>query len=135
VESREQLRITLTSIGDGVMVVDAESKVMSLNGEAEGLTGWREAEAIGRPLTEVFRIVNEDTGEPAENPVKKVLREGGTVGLANHTVLISKDGVSTPIDDSATFFNFGRGSKSLYRQTEGEKQRAFSVRCVRDNSR
>lgn len=73
-ESREQLRITLASIGDGVMVVDAESKVMSLNAEAEGLTGWREAEAIGRPLTEVFRIVNEDTGEPAENPVKKVLR-------------------------------------------------------------
>jgi hypothetical protein len=65
------------------------------------LTGWKSAEAANHPLPEVFRIVNEQTRQSVDNPVEKVLRLGSAVGLANHTVLITKDGRETPIDDSA----------------------------------
>jgi PAS domain S-box-containing protein len=98
---KELLGVTLASIGDGVIVVDSGGRVRSLNAEAERMTGWRDSEASGRPLEEVFRIVNEETHRTVENPVEKVLRTGVVVGLANHTALISKDGSSTPIDDSA----------------------------------
>src|SRR6185436_1171599 len=98
---RERLRITLASIGDAVISTDAEGRVTYLNGIAEALTGWTQAEAAGQPLPEVFHIVNEYTREPAENPALKALREGVVVGLANHTVLIARDGTERPIDDSA----------------------------------
>ena len=98
---RERLRITLSSIGDGVISTDAEGRVTYLNGVAEALTGWAQAEAVGRPLPELFHIVNEQTRQPAENPALKALREGVIVGLANHTVLIARDGTERPIDDSA----------------------------------
>jgi PAS domain S-box-containing protein len=98
---KELLRVTLGSIGDGVIVADAAGRVRSLNAEAERLTGWSEAEAAGQPLAEVFRIVNEETGQPVENPVDKVLRLGAVAGMANHTALVSKAGVRTPIGDSA----------------------------------
>jgi len=97
-----QMASTLSSIGDGVIAVDVQSRVTFLNAEAERLTGWTLATAAGRPLSEVFRIVNETTREPAENPVDKVLRLGIVVGLANHTILIAKEGAQTPIDDSAS---------------------------------
>ncbi len=97
----EWLRITLSSIGDGVICTDAEGRVTFLNGVAEALTGWSRAEAMGRPLSEVFHIVNERTREPVENPALRALREGRIVGLANHTVLIARDGTERPIDDSA----------------------------------
>jgi PAS domain S-box-containing protein len=100
-ESRDVLATTLTSIGDGVVVTDAAGHVTFLNPEAERLTGWKTAEAVGRPLSEVFRIVNEQTRRAVESPVERVLRDGTVVGLANHTVLIAKDGSETPIDDSA----------------------------------
>ncbi|MEA2692084.1 MAG: hypothetical protein QOJ16_1471 [Acidobacteriota bacterium] len=98
---RERLRITLASIGDAVISTDAEGRVTYLNGVAEALTGWTQAEAVGRPLPDVFHILNENTREPAENPALRALREGVVVGLANHTVLIARDGVEWPIDDSA----------------------------------
>ena len=98
---RERLRITLASIGDAVISTDAEGRVTYLNGVAEALTGWTQAEAAGQPLPDVFRIVNEQTRQPAENPALKALREGVVVGLANHTVLIARDGTEWPIDDSA----------------------------------
>jgi PAS domain S-box-containing protein len=98
---QERLRITLASIGDGVISTDAEGRVTYLNGVAEALTGWTQAEAAGRPLPELFHIVHEQTRQPAENPALKALREGVIVGLANHTVLIAKDGTERPIDDSA----------------------------------
>ncbi len=98
---REQLRVTLSSIGDGVIVTDANSHVTFMNPVAVTLTGWEPQEANGQPLEQVFRIVNEETRQPVENPVGKVLREGTIVGLANHTILIAKDGRETPIDDSA----------------------------------
>ena len=98
---KELLATTLTSIGDAVIVTNEKGTVSSLNAEAERLTGWRSDEASGKPLAEVFQIVNEQTRRPVENPVEKVLRLGTVTGLANHTVVISKDGHETPIDDSA----------------------------------
>ena len=99
-ESRDLFLITLTSIGDGVIVTDAGGRVTFMNAEAERLTKWTSADAQGQLLSQVFRIHNELTGQPTENPVDKVLRLGTTVGLANHTVLVARDGTTTPIDDS-----------------------------------
>ena len=100
-EERERYRVTLGSIGDAVIATDAEARVMFLNGEAERLTGWVRTEAASRPLNDVFRIVNESTRERVPCPVRKVLESGRVVGLANHTVLIARDGTERPIDDSA----------------------------------
>lgn len=98
---KELLATTLASIGDAVIVTDADGRVTFLNEEAERLTKWKSAQAAGHLLPEVFRIESEHTRQPVENPVEKVLRLGGVVGLANHTILIAKDGTETPIDDSA----------------------------------
>jgi PAS domain S-box-containing protein len=100
-ETAERLKVTLASIGDAVMVTDLHGRVVRLNPVAEALTGWIEAEAVGRPLEEVLPIVNEESHQAAENPVNRVLREGLITGLANHTLLVSKDGREIPIDDSA----------------------------------
>ena len=97
----EMMRITLSSIGDAVIVTDVDGRVTSLNAVAETLIGWTAHDAAGRPLDEVFHIVNEDTRQPVPNPALRALREGTAVGLANHTVLISKDGTERAIDDSA----------------------------------
>jgi PAS domain S-box-containing protein len=98
---REQLRVTLTSIGDAVIATDSGGRVTLLNRVAEVLTGWTNDEAAGRPLLEVFHIINERTRETVENPVARVLAHGHVVGLANHTVLIARDGTERCIDDSA----------------------------------
>lgn len=100
-EQRDQLRVTLASIGDGVIVTDEHLNVTLLNSVAESLTGWPADAAIGKPLEEVFRIVHEQTRRPAPNPARQALREGSIVYLANHTLLISRDGTDRPIDDSA----------------------------------
>lgn len=100
-EERERLRVTLASIGDAVIATDSVGNVRFMNEVAQQLTGWPEAEAAGRPLVEVFNIVNEETRRQVENPIVRVLREGVVVGLANHTVLISRDGRERPIDDNA----------------------------------
>jgi PAS domain S-box-containing protein len=97
---RERLRITLASIGDAVISTDVDGRVTYLNGVAETLTGWTQAEAAGRLLSEVFQIVDEETREPAENPALRALREGAVAGLTN-TLLISRDGIERPIEDSA----------------------------------
>jgi PAS domain S-box-containing protein len=97
---REQLRVTLSSIGDAVIVTDGSGLVTFLNAVAEKITGWQPRDAIGEPLDRIFHIVNEETGQRAESPVAKVLRDGVVVGLANHTVLIARDGREVPIDDS-----------------------------------
>ena len=99
-KSRGVLAVTLGSIGDAVIVTDNQGLVTFLNAEAERMTGWTGAKALGQPLAAVFKIVNEQTGKPAESPVDKVLRLGKVVGLANHTVLIARDGREIPIDDS-----------------------------------
>ncbi|HZR83805.1 MAG TPA: PAS domain-containing protein [Candidatus Binatia bacterium] len=99
-DSSERLRVTLRSIGDAVIATDASGVVMFVNPVAQALTGWAEDEARGRPLEEVFSIVGEETRECVEGPVAKVMRLGTVVGLANHTLLLSRDGRETPIDDS-----------------------------------
>jgi PAS domain S-box-containing protein len=92
---------TLHSIGDAVIATDTEGRVTFMNPAAEAITAWTADEARGRPLPEVFPIFNEETRLPVANPVDKVLREGVVVGLANHTVLVRRDGTDVPIDDSA----------------------------------
>ncbi|MEW6181184.1 MAG: GAF domain-containing protein [Chloroflexota bacterium] len=99
-ERESTLRAILYSIGDGVIACDSEGKITLLNPVAEALTGWSEAQAQGKPLEEVFNILNEQTRQPVENPVRRVLREGVVIGLANHTLLISRDGREVPIADS-----------------------------------
>ncbi|HEX3556296.1 MAG TPA: CHASE3 domain-containing protein [Thermoanaerobaculia bacterium] len=100
-EQRDWLQTTLASIGDAVLATDQHGRVQLLNPVAGDLLGWPPAEAAGRPLAEVFKIVNEETRETAEDPVARAIREGVIVGLANHTVVISRDGRETPIEDSA----------------------------------
>jgi PAS domain S-box-containing protein len=100
-ERGEVLRVTLASIGDAVITTDAQGLVTYLNAVAESLTGWTHREALGQPFDSVFRIVNERTREPVESPAARALRDGVVVGLANHTLLIGRDGVERTIDDSA----------------------------------
>lgn len=100
-EQKERLRTTLASIGDAVISTDTEARITNMNAIAEVLTGWSNEEALGLPLETVFRIVNEDTRLTVPHPAEKALREGIVVGLANHTVLIAKDGRERAIDDSA----------------------------------
>jgi PAS domain S-box-containing protein len=99
--SREQFFTTLRSIGDAVISTDRGGKVTFLNGVAEALTGWSNAEAAGKPLEEVFVIINESSRQSVENPVERVIREGIVVGLANHTILVNRDGSEAAIADSA----------------------------------
>jgi len=96
----ELLHVTLNSIADGVISTDTQAKIVFINPVAQQLTGWGQ-EAIGRPLEEVFHILNEYTGEPVENPVKQVIRSGAPAALTNHTVLVARDGSHKCIDDNA----------------------------------
>jgi PAS domain S-box-containing protein len=98
----EWLRGTLASIGDAVITTDAAGAVTFMNAVAEALTGWPLAEAIGQPLQDIFQIVDEVTRAPVENPASRVLREGVVIGLANHTLLLSRGGLAIPIDDSGS---------------------------------
>jgi PAS domain S-box-containing protein len=97
---RRWLSAVLASIGDAVIATDAHGRVLLMNSVAESLCGWRGTEAASRPLDEVFHIVNEQTRAAVESPAVRVLSEGVIVGLANHTLLISRDGTERPIDDS-----------------------------------
>ncbi len=97
---KERLSVTLRSIGDGVITTDTDGRIILLNAVAENLTGWKQIEAQGRPLAEVFNIINEQTRKPSENPVEKVMTSGQIIGLENHTALVSKDGTEHSIADS-----------------------------------
>jgi diguanylate cyclase (GGDEF)-like protein/PAS domain S-box-containing protein len=99
--SRNQLSITLDSIGDGVIVTDAIAKITRINPQAEKLTGWSEKEALGRDFHEVFHIVNSKTGESVPNPVYRVIKTGETQGLESDTILVARDGTKRHIADSA----------------------------------
>jgi PAS domain S-box-containing protein len=107
---QEWFRVTLASIGDAVIASDANGVVTFVNPPAELMTGWPAREAAGRDLAEVFRIVNEKTREPVDNPAGLVMRTGAVVGLANHTVLIGRDGKERPIADSAAPIRDDTGS-------------------------
>jgi PAS domain S-box-containing protein len=110
IQEAETLKhITLQSIGDAVIATDASERITILNPEACRLTGWTEREAIGRPLSEVFRIIDGETRQPSPNPAEKVLRTGKVVGLANHTILLGKDGREFQIADSGAPIDDGHG--------------------------
>jgi PAS domain S-box-containing protein len=108
-EQQEWFRVTLASIGDAVIVTDGETRITYMNPASEKLTAWSETEAKGRPLIQVFNIVNEETHKTVESPVVKAIRAGTIVGLANHTLLLARDGTEKPIDDSAAPIRDDRG--------------------------
>ena len=130
-EEKERLRVTLSSIGDGVITTGHAGQVLYLNPIAEQLTGWGTSEAAGKPLEQVFKIINEDSRQTVENPATKVLREGTIVGLANHTLLITKDGRERSIDDSGAPIRVNSGEMSgvvlvfrdVTERRSGERQR------------
>jgi PAS domain S-box-containing protein len=109
-QERERLRVMLTSIGDAVITTDIDGRITFLNPVGESLTGWSNGDAQGVSLDTVFKIVNEETRAKVENPATRALREGIIVGLANHTLLIRKDGTERPIDDSAAPIRDSQGN-------------------------
>lgn len=125
-EAEELYRTTLLSIGDAVICTDEKGRITQMNKIAEGLTGWQFSESKGKILEEVFRIINEYNRQKVESPFTKVIREGTVVGLANHTLLISRSGDEIPIADSgAPIFSNGKiiGVVLVFRdQTEEKKQ-------------
>lgn len=130
---KKRLTVTLSSIGDAVIVVDTEGRITLINPMAESLIGWSQAEVIGRPLNEVFKIINEYTRQPVENPVKKVLTEGKIVGLANHTVLIARDGTERSISNSAAPIQDATGEVFgvilVFRDITDERRREEALRA------
>ena len=133
----EMLRITLASIGDGVIATDPKGLVTFLNPIAEEQTGWRLDDARGKPITEIFHIVNEQSRQVVENPCEKVMRTGKIVGLANHTILIARDGGERPIEDSAAPIIDGDGvihgmvlvftDATAQRRTQGALQQLAAI--------
>src|SRR5215468_10333860 len=109
-EREAWLKTVMSSIGDAVITTDLEGGVTSINPVAQHMLGWTEAEAEGRPLTEVFRGVSEQTRMPIQNPVAGVLREGCSACLANYTLLVARDGRETPVDGSAAPIKDERGN-------------------------
>ncbi|HWR88619.1 MAG TPA: response regulator, partial [Dissulfurispiraceae bacterium] len=136
-EREEWLATTLRSIGDAVIATDEETRVRLINPVAEGLTGWREKEALSSPVENVFTVVNEETGGPAENPVVRCLQEGSVVGLADHTLLIARDGTGRPIDDCAAPIKDERGRSLgavlVFRDITEQKRMRDELRRHRDH--
>jgi PAS domain S-box-containing protein len=132
-QQRERFHITLSSIGDAVIASDLAGKVNFINPTAEALTGWTMDQAQGKPLAEIFKILNEDTREPLECPFTTIKRQGVVVGLAGHTLLTTKDGREIPIEDSGAPIRDARGKMlgvivvfhdiTQRRQTERELER------------
>jgi PAS domain S-box-containing protein len=133
------LATTLASIGDGVIATDEHGRIVEMNPVAEQLTGWPGREAAGRPLAEVFDIIDEDSGAAVESPVDRVLRGGVLVGLANHTVLIARDGSRRAIADSGAPIRDGggpiRGVVLVFRDQTAERAAARALRESRDRLR
>ena len=124
---KERLAVTLRSIGDGVIATDTEGNIVLMNKVAEGLTGRVQEEALGRPLDQIVSIVHEKTRESLENPITRVFQTGGTVALADHTVLISRDGTERIIADSAAPIRDRQGeiigAVLVFRNITDEKKR------------
>jgi PAS domain S-box-containing protein len=131
-QQREEFRVTLHSIGDGVIATDAQGRVTFLNPVAEALTGWRADEAQGRDIVDVFRIVNEETHQPVSSPVVTTLAQGVVVGLANHTVLIAKQGQEYPISDSGAPIHDANGEVMgavlVFRDNSEQRQAETALR-------
>ncbi|SHF12109.1 PAS domain S-box protein [Alkalibacter saccharofermentans] len=110
IKEKELFKTTLLSVGDGVISTDEKGNIQVMNPVAENLTGWSQAEASGKPLCQVLDIINEFSRESCLNPVEEVLKTGKVIELANHTILISKDGSEIPIEDSAAPIKDFRGN-------------------------
>lgn len=125
-QERDLLSITLKSIGDGVVTTDSDGRITMINRIAEKMTGWKRYEVEGKKFTDIFILQNENTGEIVQNPIEQVLTTGRQVGLANHTVLINKQGQAIPIADSAAPIKdkFGNmfGVVMVFRDVSLEKQ-------------
>ncbi len=129
--NEKRLAVTLASIGDAVIATDALARITILNPVAGQLTGWREEDAAGHHISEVFRIVNETTRDAVENPLLRALAEGKAVGLANHTKLIARDGGEVFIDDSAApIRNEGGviiGGVLIFRDISEQRQSEYEI--------
>jgi two-component system CheB/CheR fusion protein len=135
-QAEARLRTTLHSIGDAVLATDTAGRITFLNPVAEELTGWPSAEAHDRGAEEVFRIVNESTREKVESPVSRVLREGAVVGLANHTILLSRSGREIPIADSGAPIRDDRGRLAgvvlVFRDITAQRAAELAIRRLAD---
>lgn len=129
---RDLLQVTLSSIGDGVIATDTEGRVTFMNGVAETMTGWHASEARGQLLADVAKILNEASREQVRNPVEKVLETGRTVGLANHSVLVSRDGRETPIEDSAAPIRDGDAVRGVIFVVSDATERKLAERARRE---
>jgi PAS domain S-box-containing protein len=135
-QNEQWLGATLKSIGEAVISCDAKSRVTFMNPIAESLTGWKQEEAFGKDLNEVFNIVNENSDGKNANPVARVLVEGIIVGLANHTVLVSKDGSRIPIDDNAAPIRDEKGKVTgvvlVFRDVSERKRAESELRASKE---
>ncbi|SHK00693.1 HD domain-containing phosphohydrolase [Desulforamulus aeronauticus] len=133
-KEKELLETTLRSIGDGVVTTDNGGMITSLNGVAQELTGWDNNAAIGRPFSDVFILQNEDTKQPIENPIQKVLETGRIVGLANHTELINRHGQCLPIADNAAPIKTKDGQTNgvvmVFRDVSSEKEHSKQIKFL-----
>ena len=137
-EMEEQFRITLSSIGDATIATDTTGRVTFMNPVAAALTGWTPEEAQGESLETVFHIIQEQTRQSAENPVTRVLREGRVAGLANHTVLIARDGTERPIADSAAPIRHQNGDVAgvvlVFREVTEQRRAEEAGRSIEKSS-
>jgi PAS domain S-box-containing protein len=137
-EQKELLRVTLASIGDGVIVANLEARITFLNSIAERLTGWSLAESIGEPCAKIFEIVNESSRQRVQSPVEKVLSHGIVIGLANHTILIRKDRSEIPIDDSGAPIRDAdgklRGVVLVFRDFSAHKRSRNALHLAMENA-
>ncbi|HTG73807.1 MAG TPA: PAS domain S-box protein, partial [Terriglobia bacterium] len=138
VEAQQLLTATLASIGDGVIVTNGAGRVTFINPEAERLTRWKSAEAVGKRLPAIFRVIAEDTRQSVESPVEKVLRPGRQTESVNHALLVAKDGAEIPIDSSAAPIRMRGGATSgvvlvfrdVREQRTADKERAHLAAIV-----
>jgi PAS domain S-box-containing protein len=143
VEREAWLKTVMNSIVDAVITTDLEGRVTSINPVAQEVVGWTEAEAEGRPLTEVFRVISEQTRQPSENPVIKVLRGGSSEGLADQDVLATRDGRERPIEHSASPIKDQRGNfigvvlvfRDITERKRMEKRREQSLKSEQESRR
>ncbi|OFX53976.1 MAG: hypothetical protein A2066_00910 [Bacteroidetes bacterium GWB2_41_8] len=138
-KSEEQYRTTLYGIGDGVITTDNQGRIKLMNAVAENLTGWSQAEAVGKALEDVFRIINEETRDKDDIPFRKVLRDGIMVGLGKHSLLISKDGNEIPIADNVAPILNSEGEivgvVLVFRDQIKERQAEFELRTSEERFR
>jgi len=131
-ESERWFATTLRSIGDAVIATDKNALITFMNPVAEKLMGWKLGEVLNKKLTEVFNIINMYSRKPTGNPVTRVLLEGVIAGLANHTLLIARDGKEIPIDDSAAPIKDDKGNINgvvlVFRDVTEREQAANALR-------